>query len=207
MFLPMFPLEIVVFPGEVVPLHIFEPRYKQLIGECRDEGITFGIAPVIEGRPAVFGTEIALTKIMRTYDTGEMDILTLGQHVFHLREFHATVPEKLYSAGDVDLIENHSESDAALRENVITLFHDLHKLLKSNRRVDPDEAANLSFHIGHHAGLDTADKVKMLSYAREVDRLAFLRDHLSAAIPRLAESMKTRKKAGGNGHFKDFPQA
>ena len=66
MFLAIFPLQLAIFPGEEVPLHIFEPRYKQLIVECRDEGITFGIPTHVNGRIARYGTEVRLKKILKT---------------------------------------------------------------------------------------------------------------------------------------------
>lgn len=206
MILPLFPLEIVVFPGEFVPLHIFEPRYKQLIGECRDDGITFGIPPVIEGRPAQFGTEIALNKILRTYDSGEMDIVTEGLQAFELHEYLPNLPGKPYAGGEVERLDNDSQSDSAMREQVAALFHELQRIARSSRRVDPDEADNLSFQLGHHVGFGTEEKVRLLSFPREIDRLTYLRDHLERAVPHLEEALKNQKKAGGNGHMKEFPR-
>lgn len=206
MFLPLFPLELVVFPGEQVPLHIFEPRYRQLVGECREEGITFGIPPVIEGSPARYGTEIALTKVLRTYDSGELDILTQGLQVFRLVHFHQDVPEKLYSGGDVELVENEPHCPAEVQEQVLALFHELQEALKSGRTIDQTKHDNLSFQIAHHVGLGLAEKVRLLALPRESDRMAFLREHLIVAVPKLKEALQTRKKVGGNGHMQSFPK-
>ena len=81
-FLPLFPLQLVVFPGEKLKLHIFEPRYKQLVGECRDEKMTFGLPAFFDGRVAEYGTEMRLLTIFKTYDDGRMDIMTEGVAAF-----------------------------------------------------------------------------------------------------------------------------
>ncbi|MCL4691877.1 MAG: peptidase, partial [Candidatus Hydrogenedentes bacterium] len=104
-FLPLFPLQLVVFPGEKLKLHIFEPRYKQLVGECQGEGITFGIPAYLEGRVAEFGTEMRLLNIFRTYENGEKDVLVEGVAAFQLLRFQRAIPDKLYSGGDVLVIE------------------------------------------------------------------------------------------------------
>ena len=80
--LPQFPLKIVVFPGEQLNLHIFEPRYKQLINECEAEDRTFGIPAFIEKRVMEIGTEVRLEKIVKRHLNGEMDIRTRGVGLF-----------------------------------------------------------------------------------------------------------------------------
>ena len=77
-FIPIFPLGIVVFPGEKLHLHIFEPRYKQLINECKESGKPFGIPTVISNRMNEMGTLVELKDIVQTYDNGEMDIKHRG---------------------------------------------------------------------------------------------------------------------------------
>ncbi|MGD1947779.1 MAG: LON peptidase substrate-binding domain-containing protein, partial [Croceivirga sp.] len=74
--LPLFPLQSVFFPGETVPLHIFEERYKQLINDCREEAVTFGIPVYIDGT-VHFGTEVQLVEVVNTYETGEMDVVCI----------------------------------------------------------------------------------------------------------------------------------
>jgi ATP-dependent Lon protease len=87
-FLPLFPLRLVVFPGEKLNLHIFEPRYKQLIHECETEGITFGINAFINDTMMPLGTEIKLLSIAKHYENGEMDICTEGVKVYEIEKFH-----------------------------------------------------------------------------------------------------------------------
>src|SRR6266850_7220045 len=96
-FIPIFPLGIVVYPGEKLHLHIFEPRYKQLITECQQSGKAFGIPTVINNRLNEMGTLVQLTDIIQVYDNGEMDIKTKGLKVFRVLEVIKSVPDKLYS--------------------------------------------------------------------------------------------------------------
>ena len=77
-FMPMFPLQLVVFPGEHLNLHIFEPRYKQLILECEKEKKTFGVPSFIEGKMMEIGTEMRLIAVEKKYENGEMDVRTEG---------------------------------------------------------------------------------------------------------------------------------
>ena len=81
--LPIFPLNIVAFPGEEVNLHIFEPRYKQLVKDCLDEGSTFGLASHVLNKIEL-GTEIKITEVTKKYSDGRMDIKTFGLRIFEV---------------------------------------------------------------------------------------------------------------------------
>src|ERR1700744_5183381 len=85
-FIPVFPLGIVVYPGEIVNLHIFEPRYKQLVNECHAEGKPFGIPTVIDNKLNEMGTLVKITELVKVYDNGEMDVRALGLNVFRVLE-------------------------------------------------------------------------------------------------------------------------
>ena len=78
-FIPIFPLNVVLYPGETLNLHIFEPRYKELVKECFGNSKPFGIPAVINGHVAEFGTLVSIQEIAKEYDNGEMDIITKGQ--------------------------------------------------------------------------------------------------------------------------------
>src|SRR5689334_12770887 len=105
-FIPVFPLGIVVYPGEKVNLHIFEPRYKQLVHECFSERKPFGIPTVIDNRMNEMGTLVNITEMVKTYDNGEMDIRTEGTRVFRVLELIKTIPDKLFSGAIVNYPEN-----------------------------------------------------------------------------------------------------
>ena len=108
-FIPIFPLSIVVFPGEEVNLHIFEPRYKQLIKECFSDVKPFGIPAVINQQIGEIGTLVKVQEWVKVYDNGEMDIRIKGVRVFRILELIKRIPDKLYS-GAIVHYPNISES-------------------------------------------------------------------------------------------------
>src|SRR6476619_6222091 len=105
-FVPIFPLGIVVYPGEQLNLHIFEPRYKQLINECFAEKKLFGIPVVINNHLNEMGTLVEVEEITSRYDNGELDIRTRGIKVFRVLEVIKQVPDKLYSGAIVNYPDN-----------------------------------------------------------------------------------------------------
>src|SRR5688572_29324361 len=105
-FIPIFPLGIVVYPGEELNLHIFEPRYKQLIKECFDAGKPFGIPAVINDKMSEMGTLVEIREISKVYEDGKMDIRTEGKQVFKILEVIKELPEKLYSGAIVTYPKN-----------------------------------------------------------------------------------------------------
>ena len=96
-FIPIFPLALVVYPGEELNLHIFEPRYKELITECFAEAKPFGIPTVLEEGVAETGTMVEITEIVQVYEDGRMDIKTRGIRVFQVLELIESIPDKLFS--------------------------------------------------------------------------------------------------------------
>src|SRR5580658_4764706 len=100
-FLPIFPLNVIIYPGQYLNLHVYEPRYKQLINECKDEDKTFGIPSVFKESLNEYGTEMELLEVSKTYDNGEMDIKTRGLKIFRIMEVLREVPGKLYPAAVV----------------------------------------------------------------------------------------------------------
>src|SRR5438093_6469064 len=110
-FIPIFPLNIVVYPGENLNLHIFEPRYKQLISECYARNKLFGIPSVINNRLQDYGTLIQIKEIAHIHKNGEMDIKTRGEKVFRILEVIREIPEKLYSGAIVTYPDNYERGN------------------------------------------------------------------------------------------------
>lgn len=203
--LPLFPLELVVFPGEHLRLHVFEPRYKQLITECRDQKSAFGIPAYINGGVAEYGTEMSLEEISVTYENGEMDILTKGRRAFHLERFVRDVPGKLYSAGEVTFLENMEIHGPTPKDALSQRFRRLHELLDTGYVRDDFAGPNLSFQLGQEVGLTLYQKVKLLSLERESEREALIVQHMDDVIPKLEAVGETKRRIQGNGHFHRFP--
>nr|NQU92422.1 LON peptidase substrate-binding domain-containing protein [Bacteroidota bacterium] len=115
---PLFPISIIVFPGEIQPLHIFEKRYKQLIAEMEKNNGAFGIPFVKDGKLCEYGSGVVIHKILATSPTGEMDILVKGVNMFQIIDIVERLPEKLYGGGVVKLLNemNHLVSNTLKRK-------------------------------------------------------------------------------------------
>ncbi len=197
MFLALFPLQLVLFPGEEIPLHIFEPRYKQLIAECRDEGITFGIPALSGGNVSQVGTEVELVRILMTHDTGEMDIVVRGIRVFKIDELQVEVPGKLYSAATVTIVENEADADRETGRELLKLYTEFVRLARINAPIPEEVPEKASFALGSHIGLSLKQRLSMLQMPKESDRQKFLLQYLKRAIRTIRQQRSPGTKVGG----------
>lgn len=202
--LPMFPLQLVVYPGENLNLHIFEPRYKQLIQECEEEGTTFGIPSYIDNNVQDIGTEIELVKIEKKYPNGELDIRTKGVGVFRIHEYFSKAPEKLYAGATVEDIELDYEGNFVLNEKILELVAELFQLLNIQKEIPSNDETFRVFDIAHHIGFNLYQEYELLSLAKESERQEFILTHLNRLIPVVEEMENLRKKVQMNGHFKNI---
>lgn len=200
--IPLFPLQSIFFPGETVPLHIFEDRYKQLINDCREEAITFGI-PVFINNKMEYGVEVQLVEVVNTYDTGEMDVVCVARQVFRLLTFERTVPGKLYAGGIVKLVEYDYEATVEKKQTIINGIQQLYAIMEV-----PFKKLNVhefnSFTLAHKIGLSFEQEYQLLQIPKENDRLNFISIHLTSTITVLSEVERTKKIIELNGHFKNF---
>ncbi len=200
--LPFFPLQSVFYPGETVPLHIFEDRYRELIQDCRKEAITFGIPVYIQDTIA-YGTEVQLVEVVTTYPNGEMDVRCVGRQVFRVESFSPKLPNKLYSGGDVSFLDTDYDADEALKASVIEKIKELYAYME----VSYDQIAPKRFNsyvLAHKIGMSFAQEYQLLQLPKENDRLRFLENHLDTVIAVLQDVDKTKKAIDLNGHFKNF---
>ena len=204
-FIPIFPLSMVVYPGEHLNLHIFEPRYKQLIQECFSEAKPFGIPSVINKKVCEMGTLVKVTEISKVYENGELDIKTKGVRVFRVLEIISAVPDKLYSGAIVNYPENDEEpGHRELMQKVVNGIRELHKLLKVSKAFKkPDEELN-TYDVAHHAGLSLEEEYELLGLLKEIQRQEYLKRHLSRVLPVIAEMEALKEKIKLNGHFKNL---
>lgn len=202
-FLPIFPLDFVVYPGQQLNLHIFEPRYKQLIGECREENKTFGIPSAFKNSLNEFGTEMRLLEVTNVYANGEMDIKTEGTQIFRIMNVLKSVPEKLYSAAIVYEVPHLPFDTGILNPTLVDLMKELHTLLETDFDPFTKFANPLSFDIAPYAALNQEDQYRLLSSASEKARQYFIIQHLQQLIPNLIATRKTIAKIQMNGHFRN----
>jgi len=203
-FVPIFPLEIVVFPGEQLNLHIFEDRYKQLVNECFAEKKSFGIPTVLNSKVAEMGTLVEITEIVAVHDDGKMDIRTKGLSVFRVLEVIKNVPDKLYSGAIVDYPANDDAKKVRMMQKIMKSLRDLHILLKVDKDFKKPDDELLSYDIAHHAGLSLDEEYELLGLLREDQRLEYLKRHLAKVLPIIAGAEQLRKRVKLNGHFKEL---
>ena len=164
-FIPIFPLEMVVYPGEQVHLHIFEPRYKELIGECVQNGRLFGIPTVIQQKMKDMGTLMEVKEVVQTYENGEMDIRTQGLRIFRILEVIKEVPEKMYSGAIVTYPDNQDdEGNRELMQWVVKGVQELHRMLAGNSPPGIFEAASEKG-IAHAQGNGTVEGKSEIKWA------------------------------------------
>ena len=201
-FLPIFPLNNIAYPGQLLNLHIFEPRYKQLILECKEQGRSFGIPSVFKETLNEFGTEMELIEISKTYPDGEMDIKTRGLKAFRIIEVLREVPDKLYSAAIVYEIEHLPFDTEKLNPALVDLVEKLHKLLGTSLNIYEKFENPLSFDLAHYVALPPEDQYRLLVATSEKARQWFLIQHLLKLIPSLEETERVKAKVQMNGHFR-----
>jgi len=201
-FIPLFPLRLIVYPGELLNLHIFEPRYKQLIRECDENGISFGISAVLEDSVMEIGTEMELLEITKQYETGEMDIKTKGIGLFKIKNFHELVKNKLYSGADIHRLKLETEGDPKINVDIVDSLEQLFELLKIEKNSDLDPEKLMSYDIAHQLGFSLDQEYEFLKIFSEIDRQKYVLAHLRKTIPILTDMEKLKAKSRMNGHFK-----
>lgn len=204
-FIPIFPLSVVVYPGEELNLHIFEPRYKQLITECAEQKKAFGIPTVIDSKLQDHGTLVQIIEMSKVYENGEMDIKTQGLQVFRILELIKEIPDKLYSGAIVNYPDNHEQGKPALMQKVMAGIHDLHRLLKVNKEYKKADEEIKTYDIAHHVGLSLQQEYELLGLFDERQRQEYLKRHLAKVIPTVAIMEQLKEKIKLNGHFKELP--
>jgi len=203
-FIPLFPLSIVVFPGEELNLHIFEPRYKQLINESKDGDKPFGISAVLDDKISELGTLVAVTEITTEYDNGEMDIKTKGLQVFRILEIVKEVPDKLFNGAIVNYPATVEKSNAVLMQKVIEITLQLHSLLNIKKDFKKINSKLRSFDLAHHAGLSLQEEYELLGLFTEYQRQEYLMQHLLKVLPIISEMETLKNRVQLNGHFKNL---
>ncbi|HVI48882.1 MAG TPA: LON peptidase substrate-binding domain-containing protein [Chitinophaga sp.] len=203
-FISIFPLGVVVYPGEQLNLHVFEPRYKQLAGECVAERKPFGIPAVINKEVMEYGTLVEIEKVAKVYDNGEMDLVTRGTSVFRTLEHINAIPDKLYGGAIVNYPENNSSGNSRLLDEVLHAVRELHAILQIHKVFKKPDNQLAAYDLAHHAGLSLQEEYELLHLFYEVQRLEYLKRHLHKVIPMMAEMERLKERVKLNGHFRNL---
>jgi ATP-dependent Lon protease len=196
--LPLFPLDAVLLPGMSLPLHIFEPRYQEMIGECLVDNRPFG---VVRAKPeegiAEMGCSADIVNVVKRHDDGRMDILTVGRRRF---EIVAVNHDRSFLQAEVMFIDDDEESPALEeRQRAVDLYAEIQGSVGSETQVDI-EAETLSYQLAGSLPIDLDFKQALLGIRSEIERLQGLIEFFEAILPRLKKAARRREKAGGNGH-------
>ncbi|NVJ87522.1 MAG: LON peptidase substrate-binding domain-containing protein [Algoriphagus sp.] len=200
-YLPLFPLKLVVFPGENLNLHIFEPRYRQLLADVEEGKLAFGICTYLNQLTGL-GTEVVLDKIYKRYPDGRLDIKTRGKRVFRILSFDNPMEGKLYAGGNVQYLENSPVASAVQNHEFLFYLKEMLYLLHFSEEIKP-ELTN-SFTYAHKVGLKFEEELELLQITEEGERMDYLINHFKRVIPVIKNIERAKEIIKQNGHFKNL---
>ena len=196
--LPLFPLEVVLLPGTPLPLHIFEPRYKEMIGECLDRQSAFGVVRAHEQGIAEIGCTAEIAAVTKKYPDGRLDLVVQGRQRFEVIELNQ---ERSFLRAEILLIPD--DPGAPTQEDTaraIELHRQILSLAGATQDLAGDDRGILSFHLAGSLPLDLDFKQRLLAMRSERERIPALAAYLENILPALRRAARGREKAGGNGH-------
>jgi hypothetical protein len=202
--LALFPLQIVVFPGETLNLHIFESRYQQLITDAEKDGVTFAVPTVIDGGLLPIATELTLSEVAKRYPSGESDIRAIGGRVFFVEEFWKVMPDKLYPGANVRELPVYNDEDLALNKKIISLTRSIYDSLGVDKIVKDVDEGFKTYDIAHYVGMQLEQEYEFLTMRHARSRQEFLLGHLQNVQPEVEKNTKIRQRAQLNGHFQEL---
>jgi Lon protease-like protein len=200
--LPLFPLQVVLFPGTEIPLHIFEERYKEMIGECIESRLHFGIVLVLEQGLTSTGCTASVAQVFRRFEDGRMDILAHGHRRFELVRLDQ---ERSFLRGEVTFLDDDEDSDPPsdlMRYNAVQLFQQIAQQVSSTTEKPeppPADSAQLSFQVASRLPIDLPVRQGLLQLRSEAERLALLIPYLEKMASQAARTAGAKAKAGSNG--------
>lgn len=188
--LPIFPLELVLLPGVAVPLHIFEPRYKEMISECLELKKPFGIVRASEQGVADVGCTAEILQVTKKYDDGRMDILTRGVERFELLSVNE---DRSFLQAEISVIDDEPGLPAQqVVEQAVRLHAEIVKLAGTEPSGPEETGGKLSFLLAGSLPLDLDFKQKLLTTLSEAKRLDAVVGYLQAVLPGLRRAAKAR---------------
>jgi ATP-dependent Lon protease len=198
--LGLFPLGIVVLPGEKVPLHIFEPRYRELVGECLEGETPFGILLTDDDGLRALGTKVRIVEVLERFEDGRLVIIVEGIERFRLLEL---TEGRSFHTGHVEDVEDvRAPAEESARQQAVELFEELRDAVGAE--VDLPDVADpeLSWAIGRRIEIDARTKQVLLESRSERDRIDFLTGHLRSASAQLALVQEHMAAARRNGNLR-----
>ena len=196
--LSLFPLDVVLFPGTPLPLHIFEPRYKEMIGECMANNAPFGIVRAQEQGLAEIGCTAEIVSVTKEYPDGRLDIVTEGRNRFEVLQLNQ---DRTFLRGEILLIAD--EPGTPTNEETaraVQLHAEILALAGAIQDLSAADHSVLSFYLAGSLPLDLDLKQKLLELRSERARIATLIENLETILPKIHRASRARSTSGGNGH-------
>ena len=195
--LPLFPLDVVLFPGLPLPLHIFEPRYKEMIGECAEARTWFGVVRAKENALAPLGCAAEILEVVKRYDDGRMDIVTAGRRRFEVVELDN---DRSFLRGEVRFFDDEPGTPLSTENARAERLHAEMTALAGGNELPAAPDTPLSFRLAAALPTDLDFKQALLAMRSEHERITTLVEYYEAVIPKLRHMRVAQKRAGGNGH-------
>jgi len=188
--LPLFPLDLVLLPGAPLPLHVFEPRYKEMIAECLDEKKPFGVVRASPSGVEEIGCTAEIVEVTKRYDDGRMDILTRGVKRFEVLQVNE---ERPFLQAEFTVIEDEPGSASSeLVQRAVRLHTEIAKLAGGDASGPDESGEYLSFLLAGSLPLDLDFKQNLLTTLSEPKRLEAVISYLEAVLPNLRRAAKAR---------------
>jgi Lon protease-like protein len=203
--IPLFPLNVVLLPGADLPLHIFEPRYREMVRKCLDAQTEFGVLLSLPKGIVRVGCSAEIIDVVKRYQDGRMDILTVGRAPFRIVELlnAESFAEDQLLEGGVDYLDDRGPAaNPRIRRELIELYEVCHTIVYGDypRNVQDDTPENLSYVVAGALPMDLLCKQQLLELRSEADRQERLVTYLREWAPHLQKTETMRHRAGGNGH-------
>lgn len=197
--LALFPLDLVLFPGAPLPLHIFEPRYKEMVNECLEHKKVFGMVRARENAVSEVGCTAIVLKVNKQYEDGRLDISTEGKQRFSIVSLNH---DRAFLQAEVTWFDDDEAATlaAAEAETAVQLHQQLFEVIGQETEIAKN-APSLSFQLAHELPVDLDFKQAILEMKSEAERLETLVEYYRATIPKMERTVRAREKASGNGHM------
>lgn len=195
--LGLFPLGIVLLPNEQIPLHIFEDRYQELIGECLEDEREFGLVYADDAGLREIGTRAVVTEVLDRFEDGRMNVVVEGRERFRLLEL---TEGRSFHTGRVEPIEDELDvADPEDSEHALELFHRLVELTGAEVEEPRLDAGQLSFELAGRFEFAPELKQRLLQLTSERRRMKLLAELLAGAATAVEREREIAERAQGNG--------
>ncbi len=199
--LPLFPLDLVLLPGAPLPLHIFEPRYKEMVNECLKQKRPFGIVRTKEEGFVNVGCTAEIINVLKTYSDGRMNILAEGQKRFEVLQVNQ---ERSFLQAEVFYLVDDDENDVPLaveQEKAVRLHGEIMQLAGAQPEKTVISGGHLAYRLAGSLPFDPDFQQALLEMNSEAERIHAVISFFERILPVLQRNAVAKRRAAGNGHL------